>query len=181
MVIPWLTIVGGGLSEQRSLWPKICLNPALDLILFSWVLICEEVEKENSVIKCKQKTDFAEIAHSALGCVWCLRCLGGSRTGRRAGTAPALGTGHLPGDGVRLRPDQDISPNTHRPSLLLLWHPPSFHAARILLIKLVHLLYFTVATPTLKYIYMHIIIHINALKIRWLLYHNRGDLSYQYR
>lgn len=63
------------------------------------------------MIKSKQKTDFAEIAHSALGCVWCLRSLEGSRTGRGAGTAPALGTGHLPGDGVRLRP-----------SLLELWH-----------------------------------------------------------
>lgn len=75
--------------------------------------------KRSSMIKCKQKTDFAESAHSALGCVWCLRSLGGSKTGRGAGTAPALGTGHLPGDGVRPRPDQGISPNT---SLLLLWH-----------------------------------------------------------
>lgn len=46
VVTPWLTMDGGGLVEHRSLWPQIRLNPALTVILLSWVLIWEEEEKE---------------------------------------------------------------------------------------------------------------------------------------
>lgn len=79
--------------------------------------------KRGSVTKCKQKTDFAEIAHLP---PWPWKAsvvpqLPARKQGRwgAAGAAPALGIGHVPGEGARLRPGQDTSPNTCRTSLLL--------------------------------------------------------------
>jgi len=102
--------------------------------------------KRSFVVKYKEKTDFADIAHLhpwpwKAGVVPQLLRRKLSRRGV-AGTAPALDTGHLPGDGDGLRPGQDISPNTCRTSLLL-WQghhtdsagvPHLFIAARILII-----------------------------------------------
>lgn len=106
--------------RAEKLWPEICLNPALNLTLFSWILICEEVEKEVLWLNASRRQILQKL-HIQL-----LALCGASEPGRGTGTAPALGTG----DGVRLRPDQDISNNSCRPSLLLPWHPPSFHSCQ---------------------------------------------------
>lgn len=132
--------------------------------------------KRSSMIKCKQKTDFAEIAHFTLGCVWCLRSLGGSRTGRGAGTAPALDTPLGMGlDWGQARASAPAPAGPHCCCCDTVWHLSSFHSCQDLINKIATSISFR-CQLTLKYIYMYIIICTNA--IRCLLNHSSGELYY---
>lgn len=138
MVMPWLTRGSRELAEQRSLWPEICLNLALNLILFSCVLICEEVEKEVLWLNASrrqilQKLHIQLLAVCGASDPWEEAGLGGEQEQpqpRALDTSLGMGS-----DWGQSRTSTLTSAGPHCCCCGTGWHPLSFHSCQDFIIK----------------------------------------------